>query len=334
MLNLLAVAGSNESEWAGRLASLNAYQGYGWAGGLVLGLVWTTAVGRVLGGLATLGSLSVACGLSAAVAAVAAARLLPPEAAGRSVRGRELARAMRRATRTDIRGATFPTFPGRLYWGTREFRVDRFAERFTPELATYYAAVVLFFTGFAAFFAPLPLFLSEAGFGDGRVFAMYLASGLGAAVFFTRAGRLVERYDATLVHAAGLFARAGALPVVAVVAGIGAGGPAAFLATGAVFVGIGLTWAVIAVAAVTLVTRLAPRPSVARRSASTRPSRRWRAAPAASSAAGSRGWATCSASASPAASSPSPAGSSWPSGAGRDPSRPATTRRPAEPPSP
>ncbi|PSP36588.1 MFS transporter, partial [Halobacteriales archaeon QH_10_70_21] len=68
-LNLLAVAGSNESEWAGRLASLNAYQGYGWAGGLVLGLVWTTAVGRVLGGLATLGSLSVACGLSTAVAA-------------------------------------------------------------------------------------------------------------------------------------------------------------------------------------------------------------------------------------------------------------------------
>jgi predicted MFS family arabinose efflux permease len=259
-LNLLAVAGAEEHEWSGRLASLNAYQGYGWAGGLVLGLVWTAAGVRLVGQMTALRSFFLACGVLAGLGAIAATRWLPPESTVdstlRTSRHRELARAMRRASRTGIRGATFPVYPGRLYWSLRNFRLGRFAERFSHSLATYYVAVLLFFAGFAAFFAPLPLFLSEAGFNDGEVFGMYLVSSLGAAVFFTAAGRLAARYDLTLVHAGGLFFRGAALPAVALIASaatlVGA------LVTGAVFFFIGISWAVIAVTAATLITRLAP----------------------------------------------------------------------------
>lgn len=255
-LNLLAVTGAAEEEWSSRLAKLNAYQGYGWAGGLVLGLVWTGVGAQFVEPTVALRSFFLVCGVIAAVSAVSAARWLPAESAGQSVRGRALTRAMRRATRTGIRGATFPVFPGRLYWGTRNFRFGQFADRFSPPLAAYFVAVPLFFAGFAAFFAPLPLFLSEAGFGDGEVFGMYLVSSIGAAIFFTTAGRLAGRHDVAVLQAGGLVLRGVLLPVVAVVAGLGA--LAGLVITGTVFFLIGLAWAVIAVTAATLVTRLAP----------------------------------------------------------------------------
>jgi len=261
-LNLLAVADVEEAAWSDRLGELNAVQGYGWAAGLGLGLVWTTAAGRLVGPLAGLGSLAVACGVVALGATVAAGVRLPTRGPGPQggIRGRRLARAIQRASRSGIRGATFPAFPARLYWGFRGVRPRRVVDRFTPRLATYYVAVLLFFTGFAAFFAPLPLYLADAGFGEGDVFAVYLASSVGAALFFTRAGRLVGRYGPTPVQAAGLLARGVLLPVVAVLGALDIVGARAVGVAAALLGGIGVTWAVISVSAATLVTRLAPAP--------------------------------------------------------------------------
>lgn len=132
------------------------------------------------------------------------------------------------------------------------------ADRFTPRLGTYFLALFLVFTGFGVFFAPLPAYLSGAGYGPGEIFGFYLVLNAGAAASFGRAGALAEAYAIEQVHVAGLAIRGVAFASVAAVGGIVGG---SWLGTGAytlAFLVMGLTWAVIAVTAATLVTRLAP----------------------------------------------------------------------------
>jgi MFS family permease len=119
------------------------------------------------------------------------------------------------------------------------------AARFTPTLAAYFGGVVLFFTGFSAFFAPLPLYLTDVGFSSDAVYGLYLVSSLGSAAFYTSAGRLSGEYDIRLLQTSALGLRGVVMPLVGV-----AGAVAAAL--------IGVTWAVIAVTGGTIVARLAP----------------------------------------------------------------------------
>jgi MFS family permease len=246
VLSLLAVAGAPEPEWGARYALLNKYQGWGWAGGLVLGSVWTAVGNRLLTPAATQRTFFLACAACAGLAVVLAARWLP---ADREVtppeNPRAFARTLARTCRLNVRGATFPFSPARLYWTTRAFHPRAFVRRFSAGLAAYYGAAFLFFTGFAAFFAPLPLYLTDQGFASG-------------AVFYVGAGELANRYDLGLLQTGGLVVRGIALPAVAVVGGALATSLTGVVLTGAVFVVIGLAWALIAVTATTLVTRLAP----------------------------------------------------------------------------
>lgn len=131
-------------------------------------------------------------------------------------------------------------------------------DRFSPALATYFAAVLVVFTGFGVFFAPLPAYLAGVGFGSSETFALYFALNAAAAAFYGRAGRLAEAYGVYEVHAGALLGRGVALPTVAVVGVAGGSTLFALSATGAAFVAIGVTWAAIAVTAAALVTRLAP----------------------------------------------------------------------------
>jgi MFS family permease len=124
-------------------------------------------------------------------------------------------------------------------------------------LATYLAAAALFFTGFAAFWAPLPLYFTEVGFGSGQVFALYLASSLASAVLYEGAGRFASRYDVRLLQSGALTMRGLLFPAVAVGAGVGALS-VGLVSAGVVLAGIGLTWAIITVVGTAIVTRLAP----------------------------------------------------------------------------
>jgi len=275
VLSLLVVADAPEREWSDRYARLNAYQGYGWAGGLVLGVVWTAAGAAVAPQAVVQRSFFAVCVVCAAAGTALAVRWVPADdasplaedAAGTTAdataptderRTRRVARAMTRGRRLNLRGATFPLGFGRLYWTTAAFHPRRFVDRFTPTLALYFGAVVLFFAGFAAFFAPLPAFLTGVGFTDGAVFGLYLVSSLGAAVFYGPAGRLLARSDLPLLQSAGLAVRGVALPTVALVGAALAVTPLGVVLTGGLFVVIGVAWALIAVSASTLVTRIAP----------------------------------------------------------------------------
>jgi len=250
VLTLLAVVGAPESEWSDRIARLNKWQGVGWALGLLVGFVVVVGGERLLGldTITVQRTVCLVCAASAGVGGFVAARTLPA-APEREPAPRRLRRAIRGATRFGVRGASFPFTPVRM--DPRGLHPRRFVRRFTPTLALYFAAVTLAFAGFGAFFAPLPAYLAGVGFGSDAVFGLYLALNVGTAVAFGAAATLVSRYEVALVHAGSLAVRGVALPVVVLSGGV-------LASTLPLFVLIGLTWAVIAVSAATLVARLAP----------------------------------------------------------------------------
>lgn len=256
VVTLLAVSTVPETQWSTRIAELNKYQGVGWALGLLLGAIWG-AVTVYTGGLAggTEGLFYVLAGFGA-IGIVLGSRYLPGPAKERSVSETKLRRAIRRADRFSVRAATFPFTVGRADF--RSLHPGRLVDRFTPTLAVYFFAVTLFFLGFAAFFAPLPAFLTDSGFADDQIFALYLISSIAAAAFFGGAGAIAARIDVAVFQTVGLGIRGVAMPAVAV--GVLALGSATtgFVLTAAIFAVIGFTWAVIAVTAGTIVTQLSP----------------------------------------------------------------------------
>lgn len=263
VLTMLIVDDAPESAWSERIGLLNKYQGYGWAGGLVLGTVWPLVGTRLGGAEAVTRTLFWVLAVCAGASVVGAARSLPrpdPDAHVTSERKvRRIARLLS-GSRRGVKGATFVFSPNRLYWTTQKIHPRRLLERLNPALVTYLIAAVLFFTGTAAFWAPLPLFLTNTGFTSGQVFALYLASSLGSAVLYEGAGRLASRYDVRLLQSGALAVRGVLFPGIALIAGLGA----VSLEFGVGGVGLavlGLTWAVIAVVGTAIVTRLAP-PSV------------------------------------------------------------------------
>lgn len=259
VLTLLVTVGHPESEWSDRFAVLNVYGGWGWAGGLVLGTVWTAVAGRLVGTVPAQRALLLVCAAAAGIAALLARPLLPPDSVDADApRPARVARALARARRVPTRSATFPVGPARVYWLTRSLHPRRLIARLTPALGLYFAAVAVFFVGFGAFWGPLPLVLTDAGYGGTAVFALYLVSSVGSALFFRGAGRLANRYGDGWTQAAGLAVRGICLPAVALV---GLALPASYpglAANVALFAVVGLTWAVVAVTAATIVTRLAP----------------------------------------------------------------------------
>ncbi|MFC7028409.1 MFS transporter [Halomicroarcula sp. GCM10025710] len=260
VLTLLVTVDAVERDWPGRFATLNRYQGWGWAGGLVLGLAWTTALSGPLGPKDAQQTLLWVCAVVAAVAAVLVARWLPPDAkAVDGSRASRLARALARTRRLPVRSATFPMGPGRIYWLTRSFKPRTVFGRLTPSLSLYFVAIVAVFAGFGVFWGPLPSYLSGTlRYDSATIFALYLVSSLGSALFYGGAGRLTERYDATGVQAAGLLSRAILHPAVALVGGLVPVASLALPTNGLLFAGMGVAWALVAVTAVSIVTRLAP----------------------------------------------------------------------------
>lgn len=264
VLTLLVVAGVPESEWNRQIAALNTYQGYGWAGGLLLGIVWSVTVGRFVSPQLSQRSLFVACSVAALVAAGLLARWMPAPSSRQidRISPRKIAHLLSTGRRRGVRSATFAFNPNRLYWSTRNISPRRLADRFTPTLALYFLGAVLFFTGFSAFFAPLPLYLSDgvagSGFSSDTIFGLYLVSSLGSAAFYSGAGRLSSRVDLRILQTSALGLRAIAMPMVAIVGAALAASLTGTVVIAVLFVIIGVAWSVIAVTAGTIVTRVAP----------------------------------------------------------------------------
>jgi len=262
VLTLLVTAGVPEARWNERFGRLNVYAGWGWAGGLVAGTVWTAGAAGVLGPTLAQRSFFVVCGLAGAAGFLLAVRLLPADTADptplASPEPEALTEAVTVADRPGIRSATFPVVGGRLYWLVRSMHPRQVIDRFTPALSVYFLAVVATFVGFGIFWGPLPLYLGDLGYSSSLVFALYLASSLGSAASYAAAGRLAGSHAHLGLYGVGLLGRALFQPAVGLV---GLALPLALpgiAITAVLFVGIGIAWALLAVTSALIVARLAP----------------------------------------------------------------------------
>ena len=255
VLNLVMVDGVPEDRWAARLGLLQTYQGYGWVAGLVVGAAWTAAAPSVLDPVF---AQELLFGLLAATSAAGflLVRLWYPDPASvserrfrRVYRGLDVGPTVGRVVRW------VPFGPGRAYWALTGLRPDHLRHLRTP-LWRYLAAVGLFMVGSATFWAPMPAYLTAAGFATGPVFVLFLLSTVGSTVCFGRVDAVAARLGTTGAQIGALAVRAVLFPAVAVVGGWAVGVRAPLV--GALFFGVGVTWAVVAVTATALVARLAP----------------------------------------------------------------------------
>lgn len=259
VFTLLVLSDVPEREWNSRIAVLSSYQGYGWTGGLLLGAVWTRALAGRLPPVDVQRSLLGVCVGLLAASTVAAARWLPdeevpPEETHEDAASPSRSRRVGQATRLLLS----PMLPGSLVSLARETDTDRVLRSLRGPLGVYFVAVTLFFAGFSLFTAPLPDFLTGAGFGDDAIFVLYVVSSLASAVFYASAGRLAGKYDVRLLQSGALGVRALSFPAVAIAGyALPTGTLTGLLGVGAAFAVTGLSWAVIAVTANTLVARLA-----------------------------------------------------------------------------
>jgi MFS family permease len=257
VLNLVVVDDVPPASWPDRIGRLNAYQGYGWVAGLVLGTGWTVLLPRV-SSLPSVASLRLLFALLAIVAAVGfgAVRLWYPDPT--TIRDSVFRRRYRNIARGTLGSGQFlrtvPFGPSRVYWSLVTLRPDRVRRLLETPLRRYLLATACFSTGFAVFWGPVPAFLTDRGLDTGTVFTLFLAGNLGSALTYARVARLTERLGGTTAQTGALLARVVLFPLVGVVGATALAAPA----IAACFLAIGVTWAVIAVTSTSVVTRLAP----------------------------------------------------------------------------
>lgn len=251
VLNLVVVEGVGQSEWDGRIARLNALQGYGWLAGLLVGTLWTGLAPRLdVGPVLAQRGLLAGFGVLAAVSVLLFTRFYP---AAPQTSPERFARGYRRLTRsgwgTERYLRAVPYGPTRVYWGIRALRPGTLRDRFSDSLLGYIAAVTLFSAGFSVFWGPMPAHLVDLGFSDGVVFLLFLVGTLGSTVSYEPVATLTARFAPARLQLTALGVRAVMFVATALVAGA--------VLIGGAFVAIGVTWAVIAVTTTGIVTRLA-----------------------------------------------------------------------------
>lgn len=254
-LTLMVLGDAPEHTWQRRIAHLSRMQGLGWAAGLLLGFAWMAAAPGVVPPETAFHLLFIGMAGTTLVGILLGAAALPghtPTPSTRRAR-RFLARSGR-----EVSGSVLFLAPVRVFAVVGYVQPSRFLRRFTRPLAGFFAAALLFFTGFGMYFALLPLFLREIGVASGAVFGLFFLANATSAVMFERAGVLVDRYDARVLTMGMSAVRALLFPVVGLGAAAVAGTLPGTALLAAAFVLTGFTWAVIAVAGTTTVTRLAP----------------------------------------------------------------------------
>lgn len=258
VLNLLAVTDVPPTEWSSHIARLNKFQGIGWAGGLLIGAVWTGVGLRMFDTEVVLRNLLIVLGISCLVGLLWGFRVFPGDPTPVTVPSpRRLRRAVRQAKPFNVRLGTYPFVPIRV--DVRDLHPTRAITKFTPTLSMFFAAIFLAFAGFSAFFAPLPAFLVDTGFHSDAIFLLYLASAVASAAVFEAVGSLSRRHDVSILIAVALSSRSGSFVLVALVVGSLGATAVGHGLIAVLFVIVGLTWAVIAVTATTLVSHLTPR---------------------------------------------------------------------------
>nr|WP_283102332.1 MFS transporter [Haloplanus sp. XH21] len=258
VVTLFMIEGAPESEWETRIGLLNAFQRYGWVGGLLVGVGWLGAVatGLDLPAIAAQRGLFYLCAAATVAATPLAFYWLPPRTTttpGRLARSGALGRLV--AGGRYVKLVAF--VPLRSLFTRRIRRPTRLLTRFSPGLRRYFVVVFLFSAAFSVFFGPAPAYLADLRYDSTAIFGFFIVSNFVSAVVFVPIGRLTARLAPATLQLRALAVRTALFPALGLVGILSAW----WLRTGSITLGfalIGLTWAVVAVTAAGLVSRAAP----------------------------------------------------------------------------
>lgn len=257
VLTLLVVSEHPTEQWGSAIASLNTFQGVGWAAGLGLGFLLITVLAQLVDPVTAQRAFFGACGILVAGGFLFAFVRLPPDSNRASGPKRtRMRRSGRIANGFNISLASFPFTPTRF--DPRQLRVDRFRSLAQTQLSWFFAGVIAVFAGFGVFFGPLPALFADVGLSDGSIFGLYFLLNAAAALAFGYAGRRANQGGLVTLHLTGLLLRFMAFLAVGAVLMILGGSLSGLVLYSGLFVLIGASWAIIAMTATMIVTRVSP----------------------------------------------------------------------------
>lgn len=256
VVTLFIIERQPERKWEERIGLLNAYQRYGWVGGLVVGTLWLGAVSVRYSVVVAQQSFFVVCALAAVVAVPLAFAWLPPEATTRPDRFSQSRALQRLVTGTGRYVKLVPYAPGRALVALTTTDPRRLLGRFSPSLRRYFLVAFLFSAAASVFFGPVPAYLDELSYSSSLIFGFFIVSSLASAVTFVPVGKQTAKTSPKRLQSVALATRVGLFPALGALALL-ASRSAQTAAIGVGFVVIGLTWAVIAVTSAGIVSRTA-----------------------------------------------------------------------------
>lgn len=255
VVTLFMIENAPERDWEARIGLLNAYQRYGWVGGLVVGTAWLGFGTSQFSPLVAQRSFFLLCAIAAIGAAPLAFYWLPSEATTSAVR---LARSPRSISRLVSGSGRYlkliPYAPARATVALRNGASGRFFSRFSASLRRYLITAFLFSTGAAMFFGPVPAYLTDLGYPSAFIFGFFILASLSSAILFVPVGKLAAERQPKSLQLSALGIRTFLFPAVGAISLI-SGYAVRSLGLGIGFMLLGATWAVIAVTGAGLVSR-------------------------------------------------------------------------------
>lgn len=243
-------------QWAKRLGDFSRVGGLGWVMGLIIGIIWLTMFPGDGAAMPMRGLFLLAGGMGFLSVLLGWGYMREPS---ESIHRKELPQFdLYRAPSYLMEKMRY--MPQRLLYILELSHRNLSPHNFSRNLQMYYVVVFLAFTGFLSFYVALPTFLSQqVGISSAQVFIVYLASSFVSLIFYSRAGRLVDRFGGRRVQYFAFGLRAIIFPLFFVATLIP-------LDVGSVFVlmcllnGLtGLCWALLAVAGDALVAGMSMR---------------------------------------------------------------------------
>ena len=257
VVTLFMIEQTPERAWEERIGLLNAYQRYGWVGGLVAGTAWLGVGTAQFSPLLAQRSFFLVCAVAAIGATPLAFYWLPPEATTSPSRFARSPRSVARLVTGSGRYLKLvPYAPARATVALRDVGLGGFFGRFSPSLRRYFLTAALFSTGAAMFFGPVPAYLTELQYSSAYIFGFFILASLFSAVLFVPVGRLAARRTPKSLQLSALGIRVLLFPAVGALALL-SGYAIKTVGLGVGFILLGITWAVIAVTAAGLVSRTA-----------------------------------------------------------------------------
>ncbi len=244
-----------EREWAPRIGRFAQVSGVCFVAGLVIGAFWFMLVPPAFGQGFALGIMFVLAALMSAASALLGAATIKEghRHVDRAAAAEALARLghsiVERRHAFFVRAHHLPSFS-----------IKSVAAHARKPIGAYCAGILLLFTGFLVFNAPLPVFLlTEAGLAQALIFWVYLSNSAIAAALYLYAGRRCDNTAPRALLAVAAGTRLVIYPLFAVaVALMGTGNLGVLLALLALNAAAGASWAFINVSSSVLAARLAP----------------------------------------------------------------------------